>query len=41
MIYIMTKRGWRLLHKLHYEIAEHWREIGLDIEDKVDTAQDE
>lgn len=35
MLYIMTKRGWRLLHKQHYKIAERWRELGLDVEERV------
>src|ERR1700722_8358353 len=35
MFYIKTSRGWRLLHKRHYEIAKFWRETGLDVEEKV------
>jgi hypothetical protein len=35
MFYIKTERGWRLLHKRHYEIAKSWRETGWDVEEKV------
>lgn len=35
MFYIKTIRGWRLLHKRHYELAQWWREEGLDVEEKV------
>ncbi|NEU96029.1 hypothetical protein [Bradyrhizobium uaiense] len=35
MFYIQTTRGWRLLHKLHYEIAKSWQESGSDVEEKV------
>jgi hypothetical protein len=35
MFYIQTSRGWRLLHKRHYEIAKSWRETGWDVEEKV------
>ena len=40
MFYINTTRGWRPLHKLHYEIAESWREEGLDVEEKVANLKD-
>jgi hypothetical protein len=32
MFYIKTTRGWRPLHKRHYEIANFWRETGWDVE---------
>ena len=35
MFYIKTSRGWRPLHKLHYEIAKSWQEKGWDVEEKV------
>lgn len=35
MFYIKTIRGWRPLHKRHYEIAKSWQETGLDVEEKV------
>jgi hypothetical protein len=35
MFYIKTERGWRPLHKRHYEIAQSWRETGCDVEEKV------
>ncbi len=35
MYYIKTSRGWRALHKRHYEIANWWRGQGLDVEEKV------
>lgn len=35
MFYIKTIRGWRPLHKLHYEIAKSWRETGWNVEEKV------
>jgi hypothetical protein len=35
MFYIMTTRGWRPLHKLHYQVAESWLEKGWDVEEKV------
>jgi hypothetical protein len=37
VFYIMTLRGWRLLHKRHYEIAGWWREKGWDVEEHVHT----
>jgi len=35
MFYIKTTRGWRPLHKQHYEIAKSWQESGWDVEEKV------
>jgi hypothetical protein len=35
MFYIKTARGWRPLHKRHYEIAKSWQETGWDLEEKV------
>ncbi|MGY3448146.1 hypothetical protein [Bradyrhizobium sp. USDA 4353] len=35
MFYIKTNRGWKPLHKLHYEIAKSWRERGLNVEEHV------
>ena len=35
MSYIKTSRGWRPLHKRHYEIAKSWQETGCDVEQKV------
>ena len=37
MFYIQTSRGWRPLHKRHYEIAKSWRETGWDVEEKVNA----
>jgi hypothetical protein len=39
MFYKKTTRGWRPLDKRHYEIAESWREDGLDIEEKIKALQ--
>ncbi|WP_441233869.1 hypothetical protein [Bradyrhizobium sp. 930_D9_N1_4] len=36
MSYIKTTRGWRLLHKRHYEIAKYWRQEGWEVEEKVE-----
>jgi len=35
MFYIKTTRGWRPLHKRHYQIAKSWRESGWDVEEQV------
>lgn len=40
MFYIKTARGWRPLHKRHYEIAKSWRESGLDVEKRVANLRD-
>jgi hypothetical protein len=37
MFYIKTSRGWRLLHKFHYQLAKLWQEDGWDVEEKVAT----
>ena len=37
MFYIKTTRGWRRLHKLHYQVAESWRQKGLDVNEHVAT----
>ena len=29
--------GWRRLHKLHYQVAESWRQKGLDVNEHVAT----
>jgi hypothetical protein len=41
MLYIKTTRGWRPLHKLHYEVAKSWRARGWDLEEHVATLSHE
>jgi hypothetical protein len=40
MFYIKTSRGWRLLGKRNYEIAQWWRETGEEVEEKVAKLKD-
>lgn len=37
MHHINTIRGWRPLHKLHYDLAKSWEAKGWNVEEKVKT----